>query len=133
MMIITKSLKNNEIYNLATQLLEVFNSAEDKQMMFPVKINFYFQKNMNNLVDLAKEIEIERLGIVQKYGKPTEENEEQYFIPEENVTIVNQELMDLFNLEQEVKIYTVDLDMFDGINMTPQQTAAFSFMITEEE
>lgn len=132
-MVITRSLKNNEIYNLATQLVEVFNSSGDKQIMFPVKINFYFQKNMVKLVELAKEIEIERLSIIQKYGKPTEENEEQYFIPEENINIVNQELKDLFDLEQEVKIYMIDLDLFDGISMTPQQVAAFTFMINEEE
>jgi hypothetical protein len=42
-----------------------------------------------------------------------------------------QELNDLFNLEQDLNIHVFKLDDFDGIELTYQQLSAIMFMIEE--
>jgi hypothetical protein len=132
-MVIRKTMKNTEIYNTATALSELFNEMTQSEMKFPVKVNFYFQKNMNSLIAMARELEEERSNIIMKYGKPSEENPDQITINPEDLEVANKELNDLFSLEQEVVINAIELDWFEGINMTPQQVIAITFMIKDEE
>jgi hypothetical protein len=102
-------------------------------MVFPVKVNFYFQKNTSILVDMAQDLDEERSNIIMKFGTPSESNPEQIEIPKDKVEEVNGQLGDLFSLEQEVAVNVIDLDWFDGVNMTPAEFAAISFMIKDEE
>lgn len=128
-MVQRKMMKNLEIYNLANALLEGF---QDNNMTLPVKVNFYFQKNMNAIVEMAQDIDKSRIAIFNKYGKRDEENNQYTFDP--SVTDqVNQELQDLFELEQEVKINLLKLDWFDKVELTSQQVAAITFMIEDDE
>ena len=120
-------LTNLQIYNYASNLLEEFsNSAELK---LPVKVNFYLQKNLLTLKNLATEIEESRLNIIQEYGQ-INENGTSYFIPNENIEKAQQELNDLFALEQEVQIYMIKLDSFnDDILLSMSQMESLMFMI----
>ena len=132
-LMITKELYTNiDIYNKATALIEAFNTQDGSDLNYPVKINFYLQKNMNALISLAREIEQKRMEIVQKYGNKKEDTEE-YIIPEDKIEEATQELQDFFNLEQEVPISMMRLEWFDKIDMTAAQVSAISFMIEEEE
>ena len=128
-MVQRKMMKNLEIYNLANALLEGF---QDNNMTLPVKVNFYFQKNMSAIVEMAQDIDKSRIAIFDKYGKRDEENNQYTFDP--SVTDqVNQELQDLFELEQEVKVNLLKLDWFDKVELTSQQVAAITFMIEDDE
>ena len=62
------TMTNNEIYQIFNNLMEQFNNGEQK---FPVKINFYLQKNKNTLMGFAQEIETARLEIINNYGNPS--------------------------------------------------------------
>ena len=126
---VRKNMTNLEIFNIANSLLENFSDAN---MELPVKVNFYFQKNMTNIVSMAQDIDKARMAIFTKYGKLDEENNQYKFEPDV-VETVNKELQDLFELEQEVKINTLKLDWFDGVNLTTQQVAALAYMIEEED
>lgn len=132
-MVIRKTMSNTEIYNTATALSELFTTMVQAEMKLPVKVNFYFQKNMNSLIAMAQELEQERTNIIMKYGTPTSEDPEKVMIEPEKLDDANKELNDLFSLEQEVAINAIELDWFDGINMTPQQVNAITFMIKDEE
>ena len=132
-MVIRKTMSNTEIYNTATALSELFSTMVQAEMKLPVKVNFYFQKNMNSLIAMAQELELERTNIIMKYGTPTPEDPERVMIDPEKLDDANKELSDLFSLEQEVAINAIELDWFDGINMTPQQVNAITFMIKDEE
>lgn len=132
-MVIRKTMSNTEIYNTASALSELFTTMVQAEMKMPVKVNFYFQKNMNVLITMAQELEQERTNIIMKYGTPSPENPDQVMIPPEQLDAANAELGDLFSLEQEVAINAIELDWFDGINMTPQQVNAITFMIKDEE
>ena len=119
-------MKNSEIYNYAQALIEAFR---DNNQRLPVKINFYLQKNKKTLLDLSQDIEQSRMEIAQNYGILNEEGTA-YTIPDENISIVNTEIQDLFNIEQDVPIYKVSIDSFsDDLTLTTAQMEAIMFMI----
>lgn len=120
-------LTNLQIYNYAIALTNVF--ADDQQSL-PIKANFYLHKNKSALMALAQELEQTRINIIQTNGALNEETQ-QYEIPNENISKVNQELADLFALEQEVFIYSVSLDSFGDTSLTTAQMEALMFMIED--
>lgn len=121
-------LTNNEIYTYANNLAQAF---DDKDQKLPIKISFYLQKNKNTLVQLAQDIEQSRMNIAQSYGTLDEENQ-QYVIPPEKMEAAAKELNDLFTLEQEVQIYTINIDSFgDDLTITTAQMEAIMFMIEQ--
>lgn len=123
------TMTNNEIYQIFNNLMEQFNNGEQK---FPVKINFYLQKNKNTLMGFAQEIETARLEIINNYGNPSEDNPGQYIIPPENIEIAQQELNELFALEQDVQVYKTKIDDFPAdMSLTAKQMEALLFMIEE--
>ena len=123
------TMTNNEIYQIFNNLMEQFNNGEQK---FPVKINFYLQKNKNTLMGFAQEIETARLEIINNYGNPSEDNPGQYIIPPENIEIAQQELNELFALEQDVQLYKIKIDDFPAdMSLTASQMEALLFMIED--
>ena len=129
-MIIRKNMTNGEIYTTANNLLDAFKDISDLKL--PVKIHFYFLKNMNSIVDMGQDIEKARMEIVEKYGNLNEDGQS-YNIPEDKIEQANQDISDLFSLEQEVKVHTFPLEWLDGIELDAKQVNAFSFMIDDEE
>ena len=123
------TLKNSEIYNYANALAQEFGQQEVK---LPLKVNFYLQKNLKELVALAQDIEQQRVAIAQEYGTLNEETQ-QYEIPPENINSATRKLDELFNLTQDVKIYKVKLDAFGDINISNSQMQALLIMIDDEE
>lgn len=119
-------MTNNEIYSHANQLMAAFQDGSQK---LPIKVNFYLQKNKNALLALAQDIEKSRIEIAENYGTlDTETN--QYVIPADKIESASKELEDLFSLEQEVQIYTVNIDsLSDDLAMTTAQMEAIMFMI----
>lgn len=120
------TLKNQKIYEYSQQLT-VFSNSDIK---LPVRINFFLQKNIRTIMSAATEIEQTKMSIAAEYGVPNS-TQTGYDIPVENIQIVNQELTDLFNLEQELPIHIFKLDDFEGLEFTYQQMSALMFMIEE--
>ena len=119
-------LTNNEIYSYAYKLMEVFQDSSQK---LPIKINFYLQKNKNTLLTLAQEIEKTRFEIIQSYGNLNQETQ-QFVVPQDKIAEASKELNDLFNLEQDVNIYMINIDsLSDDYAMTTAQMEAIMFMI----
>lgn len=119
-------LTNKEIYNYANQLAEFFSDTTQK---LPIKINFYLQKNKNTLLDLAANIEDARIELAKSNGHLDPEKG-QYVIDQDKIDMVYQELADLFDLEQEVNIYTISIDsLSDDLTLTTGQMEALMFMI----
>ena len=118
-MVVRKTMSNLEIYNTATSLSELFTEMVQTEIKLPVKVNFYFQKNMNALVAMAQELEKERTNIIMKYGSPDSEDPNKIQISPDKIEEANKELNDLFSLEQEVAVNVIELDWFNEINMTP--------------
>ena len=119
-------LTNNQIYTYATNLVAAFQDSEQK---FPVKVNFYLQKNKNLLLSLAQDIEKARIELLQQYGKIDPETNT-FVLDEDKIEIASKELTELFDLEQEVNIYTVDIDSFNNdLCLTTGQMEALLFMI----
>ena len=118
-------LTNNEIYQYA-QALRAFYI----EVKMPVRINFYLQKNIQLIQQAAEEIDRARMAIGAQFGTPNTEGTG-FDIPNENMAEVNQELNDLFAIEQELNIHIFKLDEFDNIELTYQELSAIMFMIEE--
>jgi predicted nucleic acid-binding Zn-ribbon protein len=119
-------MTNDAIYTHTRQLMDAFQDGEQR---LPIKVNFYLQKNKNTLLALAQDIEKARIEIAQTYGT-LDESGEQYQIPEEKLADASKELEDLFNLEQDVNIYTISIDsLSDDLTLTTAQMDAIMFMI----
>lgn len=129
----TKTLKNGEIFEMATNLIEAFQKdTESGEKTYPIKVLFYLRKNMKTLTELAQDIEKARVEIIQRYGTPSEENPEQYqFETQEKIDAANKEFEELFGLEQEVIIYTIPLEAFNDMELTEKQMDAVMEMIEE--
>ena len=120
-------MTNTEIYAYAMKLAEAFT---DETQRLPVKVNFYLQKNKNTLITLAQDIETSRMEIVRNYGAPNPDNDGQYIIAADKVAEAQKELSDLLALQQEVNIYTVNIDNIpDDLALTTGQMDAIMFMI----
>mgnify|MGYP000810448038 FL=1 len=129
----TKTLKNGEIFEMATNLIEAFQQdTESGEKTYPIKVLFYLRKNMKTLTELAQDIEKARVEIIKRYGAPSEENPEQYqFETQEKIDAANKEFEELFGLEQEVTIYTIPLEAFNDMELTEKQMDAVMEMIEE--
>lgn len=120
-------LTNNQIYSYAIQLNEAFKDATQR---LPMKINFYLQKNKATLMEMAQDIEDNRMDIIKNYGAVVDDDPDKYSIPADKIQEAQQELMDLLNLEQEVNIYMISVDsLSDDISLTTGQMEAIMFMI----
>lgn len=121
-------LTNNEIYNYAQRLTLAF---QDKEQKLPIKLNFSIQKNKKILTELAQDIEQARMGIAQTYGVFDAESN-QFVIEPQNLSIAQQELIDLFNIEQNINICMIKADSLnDDLILTTAQMEAIIFMIEE--
>ena len=122
-----KKMLNGEIYNYALELNKEFS---DCNIMLPVKINFFLQKNIHLIVNLAEEIEEAKNSIIKAYGEKNADTGS-YIVKTENIQIAKKELDDLTSIEQEVNIHMFKLDDFDKISLTYNQMNAIMFMIEE--
>ena len=129
-MVIRKNMTNNEIYTHANNLLSEFEDIAS--LSLPVKVHFYFQKNMDIIVKMAQDIDKSRTEILNKYGSIDPETQN-YKFENEDVEKVNQDITDLFSLEQEVKIYVIPFEWVENMELTAKQVNAFTFMLLEEE
>lgn len=119
-------LTNNQIYTYATNLTAAFQDSTQK---FPIKVNFYLQKNKETLMHMAQDIEKARMDLLSQYGHLDNETN-RFVLDNDKIAIASKELEDLFNLEQEVNIYKVNIDSFgDDIVLTTGQMEALLFMI----
>ena len=121
-------LTNQQIYVSAQVLNQHFNGQST--IKFPVKINFFLQKNIKLLSDMAREIEEARLRIAQSFGELNEEGTA-YTINKDMQSQAQRELNDLFALAQEVPIHIFKLEDFEGLEFTFAQMNALMFMIEE--
>ena len=129
-MVIRKLMTNNDIYNHANNLLGAFEDVAN--LSLPVKVHFYFQKNMDFVVKMAQDIEKSRTEILNKYGTLDQETQT-YKFEEVDVEKVNQDMMDLFSLEQEVKIHVIPMEWIEDMELTAKQVNAFSFMFDMDD
>lgn len=118
-------MKNLEIYSIASCLIEAFQDDEQK---FPVKMNFFLQKNKKVLLNLAQEIEEARIEIAKTYG--VDAGDGNFSIPAENIEKAQVELDQLFNIEQDVNIVKISYnDLNPDMELTEAQMEALMFMI----
>ena len=118
---------NYTIYVYSQNLSSAFS---DKEQHLPVKLNFSILKNSQLLSTLAQEIEETRINIIKHYGEIQEDGNIK--VPENKIAIANQEIEDLFSIEQEVNILKVDIESFGDLQLSIEQMNAIMFMVEGE-
>ena len=122
----TMTLTNQDIYLLTQSLNKMF---EDFDQYLPVKVNFYIQRNRQNLIILFQEIENLKNDIIRKFGEVNEDQTE-IVVPDEKLEEANKEILDLFALTQNVDIHTISIEDFpEDMSFTPEQMGTLMFMI----
>jgi len=119
---------NEELYTILKNLNEQILSKID--LIFPVRVNFYIQKNINLLRPLIQEVEDTRINLISSNGTLNEETN-QYIIDPDKMQYVVDELNKLFAIQQEVNFYQCDLEDLGNMPLTMQQMDALMFMIKE--
>lgn len=125
---VRRNMTNNEIYTTAIALSQ---NVANANLCLPIKVNFYLQKNITALMEIAQDLEKSRTEILQKYGKQNDSGN--YDFEGDNLEKANEELTELFKLEQEVPIYEINLNDFGNVELDGKQVQAISYMIKEEE
>ena len=120
-------LTNEQIYNLTNSYTTEFS---DFKSYIPAKVNFAIQKNMQVLAAAAQGIEETRMEVAKHYGVMSEDGQG-YEIPEDARPQVQQELNDLFSIEQELEIKTFSIDALGDVEFTPAQMQTIMFMIED--
>lgn len=124
---IEKVMTNGEIYQIAIALTNAgFN---DNEIYIPAAINFAIQKNKLILLENAEIIEKGRMAIIEHYS--SEKIENSFTIPQENIDKANEELKELLDIEQVVKLYTFSIEALGDIKFTSAQMQAIMFMIED--
>lgn len=118
---------NQQIYETIASMVSAF---QDEKKYIPVKLNFAMQKNLATLTKHQEEIEKSRIAIGQAYGS-LDESQQRYIIDESRKKEAEQELQDLFEIEQEVDIKTCPIQTIENLDLTLEQMQAILFMITE--
>lgn len=122
-------LSNGEIYNIYTLFEKSFQEDNNKQYL-PSKINFFILKNKKLILTAMSEIDLIRKDIIKNYGILQENNE--YFIENNNIDLVNNELNDLLSIEQDIDISKIKLSDIENLEFTLEQMEALMFMIEED-
>lgn len=125
-----QNMKNKDIYKYYMLLNSFVTSAEEKKLYLPSKINFYFQKNKNNLSNACEAIFKTRQDICIEYGIYVKEDDSFKFSDDIRDT-VNEELDNLLEIEQELDIFMIKLSDLEGLEFTLEQMEALMFMIEE--
>ena len=120
-------LTNEQIYQKANELAQAFGNSD---IYIPARANFSIQKNLEILTAAAQEIEKTRLEVAKHYGE-LNENGESYIIPAEKLEAANQELIDLFTIEQDIAIRTFSIEALGDVELTSVQMHAIMFMIED--
>lgn len=121
---------NEQIYQIFNNIQQYLVTAQ-QNVMLPLKPNFYLLKNYKTFTALVEEIETMREAVGKKYGTLQEDGT--YFVEGDNLSIAQQELQELGNIEQSVEIYTISLEDLKDIELTTKQMEALLFMIEDEE
>lgn len=122
-------LNNKEIYDIYEKLQLSF---DNNSRYFPVKINFFIQKNKKVLKELCDIIDVSKQSIAQQYGVMDSEDVNLFHIKPENIEIAQKELNDLMNIEHDLNIMMISLKDIENLEFTPNQMEAIMFMIDEE-
>lgn len=125
---VTKTLQNLDIltYALAIQ------KFESENIVLPVKVSFYFSKNKKSIYELGMDLERQRKDIFEKNNIFIEEAGESK-VSKADIEKANNQIKELFDLKQDVEIYLIPLEYFEGVNLSTEQFNAIDFMIKDEE
>lgn len=128
-------------YNIvenADLLEKYFFEDEEKEketICLPLKLNYAINRNRMTLMRLKKDFWEARNIIIKKYGKPSEQDLNQYYIEKErDIQLAQNEFSDFMEGFEEVDLYIIDIDELPSdLKLTSAQMHTLLFMISEKK
>lgn len=130
-------LKNFEIMNILKNLNSEFGlmKSNDPDKKLPVSVLWNLSKNVKKLQELADLLNEQEQKINNNYfnEEKSEKNDngDLEIKPEYRDSFIT-EKNDLYNLENEVELQTININEISNLNFTPADFTAIEFMIEEE-
>ena len=130
-------LKNFEIASILKNLNSEFGlmKSNDPDKKLPVSVLWNLSKNAKKLQELADLLNEQEHKINSNYFNEEKsnktENGDMEIKPEFREEFIK-EKNDLYNIENEVEIHTININEISNLNLTPADFNAIEFMIEEE-
>lgn len=118
-------MKNSEIMQLYNALQEI---TQDTSQTYETKLAYKLLKAKAAISDTAEIILDLRRNIWLKYGT---KQDDQYVIPAEKVPEAEKAFQELFEIENEIKLPTIDLDELEGVKWKLETMEGLSPMIKD--
>lgn len=125
---VNEIMSYGEIYEIASKFVSNFTDVNN--IYLPAAVAFSIQKNKQNFLAIAGDIETARVGIISKYNINTD-NANEFRVAEKDIESANKELAELLRIQEEVKIYTFSIEEIQEAKFTPLQMEAILFMIKD--
>ena len=120
-------MTNSTIINTYTSLSGL------SDITFPAKVAYAIMRNTKALEALVEDIERAQQQIYTKYGHEVPDQPGAYQIEPNNIEKANQELKDLSNVENDLKLMKISISDIGDLNLSMKDMAALYPMIQEEE
>ena len=109
--------------------LQKLRQAADRRL--PARTSFAIVRNIKTLQPIVDDFRESYQELLDKYGEPIEND--QYQIKLENVTIFNDELNNLYNLDIDLDIVKIKFSDIENLDFSLEETEALYFMMEDGE
>ena len=109
--------------------LQKLRQATDRRL--PARTSFAIVRNIKTLQPIVDDFRESYQELLDKYGEPIEND--QYQIKPENVTIFNDELNNLYNLDIDLDIVKIKFSDIENLDFSLEETEALYFMMEDGE
>ena len=122
-------MKNQDIVTC----YEGLNSLrEGDSTHFPARVSYAIVRDIKTLKPIIEDIQMAYNEIVTKYAAPIEDDPTRFKVPEENISILNEEMGKLYKMETDVNLVKIKFSDIESLSLSLKETEAL-MAITEEE
>ena len=123
-------MKNQDIIDNVQKLRTLQDSTT---IRFGARVSFAIIRNLHILEPIAQDIQNAYSILIQKYGKPIQDEDNSYKINVEDLDTFKQEIKNLENIDTAVNIIKIKFSDIEHQSLSVKEMDALYFMIDTEE
>lgn len=122
-------MKNQDIITCFDGLA---NLREGSSTRFPARVSYAIARNIKLLQPIVEDIQTAYNGLINQYAEPIEGEPTKFKVKENNITILNEEVTKLYNMETDVSLVKIKFSDIESLELSIKDTEALMLMIEEE-
>ena len=122
-------MKNQDIMNCYEGLNSLRESSSTR---FPARVSYAIIRNIKMLNSIIEDIQTAYNEIVTKYATPIENDPTRFKVPEENITLLTEEMDKLYKMDTDVNLVKIKFSDIESLSLSLKETEAL-MAIAEEE